>query len=331
VSFRLGGTDGVSVESDKWAGAWRSLGCRVVTVAGDGPVDRRVPGLGIDSARPVDRSVLEAALADADVVVVENVLSLPMNPDAAAVVADVLRGRPAVLRHHDLPWQRTRYADRPPPPDDPAWAHVVINRTSEHELAAIGIAASVLYNRFDIPIVDETRSAARNQLNLPHDSLIVLQPTRAIARKNVPAGVRLAEALGALYWLTGPAEEDYGPELARVLAGAACPVLHRPVADMALAYAACDVVAFPSTFEGFGNPVIESALHRRPLAVAEYPVLAELRAFGFQWFPAASPSQLASIDAAALAENRRLAERHFNLADLPEELAALCRRQGWTL
>lgn len=302
-----------------------------MTVAGDGPVDRLVPGLGIEDAGPPDRFALEAALADADLVVVENLLSLPMSPDAAAVAADVLRGRPALLRHHDLPWQRARYAAFPPPPDDPAWAHVVINRMSASELAEAGIEATVLYNRFPVDVAGVGRAIARQRLGLPLDEMIVLQPTRAIARKDVPAGVRLAEALGGLYWLTGPAEEGYGPELARVLAGARVPVVHRPAADMALAYAACDVVAFPSTFEGFGNPVIESALHCRPLAVSDYPALRELREFGFRWFPVDEPEALADITGDVLTENRRLAREHFDVADLPQELAALCERQGWGL
>ena len=307
----------------------------MLTVAGDGPVDRLLPGLAMDA--PVElvpsRAEVADALEDADLVVVENLCSLPLNPAAAAVVADVLRGRPAVLRHHDLPWQRERFAGAPPPPDDPAWAHAAISRTSAGELAACGIKASVLYNRFvtDTPVI--SRAAARASLGVDHEGLLVLQPTRAIARKNVPAGLRLAEALGAAYWLTGPAEEGYGPVLDELLAGAAVPVLRAPVAPggMALAYAACDVVAFPSTIEGFGNPVVESAVHRRPLAVADYPVLRELGAFGFRWFGVDEPQAWTTVDAVARAANAALARRHFSLADLPDELARLCERQGWRL
>ena len=47
VSFRLGGTDGVSIEAGKWAWALGRLGFEVVTVAGSGPVDRLVPGLSM--------------------------------------------------------------------------------------------------------------------------------------------------------------------------------------------------------------------------------------------------------------------------------------------
>jgi len=57
-----------------------------------------------------------------DLVVVENLCSLPLNPAASAAVAHG-PGRPAtILHHHDLAWQRPHLAHHPPPPDDPAWA-----------------------------------------------------------------------------------------------------------------------------------------------------------------------------------------------------------------
>src|SRR4051812_35535888 len=56
LSFRLGGTDGVSVVAATWIDALRATGFDVVTVAGEGPVDRRVPDLAIGrwpDGRPV--------------------------------------------------------------------------------------------------------------------------------------------------------------------------------------------------------------------------------------------------------------------------------------
>ncbi len=52
VSFRLGLTDGVSIVAANWAQAMRGLGFDVITVAGEGPVDRLVPGLALDATVP---------------------------------------------------------------------------------------------------------------------------------------------------------------------------------------------------------------------------------------------------------------------------------------
>ena len=330
LSFRLGGSDGVSVEAAKWAGAFTDLGFAVTTVAGEGPVDHLLPGLAIGAPAPPTRAELEDALAGADIVVVENLCSLPLNEAAASVVARCLHGRRALLHHHDLPWQRPQFAGHPPPPDDPRWWHVTVNDLSRRQLAHHAIAASVVRNAFDRDAPAGDRLATRRRLAVEEDDLVVLQPTRALERKNVPGGIALAEALGATYWLLGPAEDGFGPELERLVAKASCPIrlghgpgsLPLPVAD---AYAACDVVALPSTWEGFGNPAVESAVHRRPLAIGPYPVGAELEAFGFRWFDHTDVARVAQFvrrpDSALLVHNLGVARRHFALDDLPGRIA----------
>jgi glycosyltransferase involved in cell wall biosynthesis len=337
VSFRLGGTDGVAVEAAKWAWALGQLGWGVVTVAGEGPVDRLLPGLAMDAERPPSAKDLDVALADADLVVVENLCSLPLNEAAADAVAAALRGRPAVLHHHDLPWQRARFAGAPPPPHDPLWAHVTVNDLSRRQLAGRGIPATVVFNAFDTEPPAGRRDAVRAALGLSEDQTVVLQPTRAIPRKNVEAAIALARALGAVYWLLGPAEEGYGPQLHRLLAGAGVPVRHGPAPGQARtapedAYAACDVVALPSTWEGFGNPSVESAVHRRPLAIGPYPVAGELAAFGFRWFSPQDVGPLAAFvadpDEALLDHNHEVARRHFSLAQLPARLQAVLEGLG---
>src|SRR5206468_2492502 len=75
------------------------------------------------------------------------------------------------------------------------------------------------------------REETRTALGVGAEELLVLQPTRAIARKNIPAALRLAEALAdhldraVRFWLPGPAEDGYAATLADVLAATTVPVL----------------------------------------------------------------------------------------------------------
>jgi glycosyltransferase involved in cell wall biosynthesis len=314
------------VVAASWAASLTRLGWDVVTVAGDGPVDRLVPGLRWPPVSDPAEAEVREAIADVDLVVVENVCSLPLHAAATAAVAAALRGRPAVLHHHDLPWQRDRFAHVEGwPPDDPAWRHVTVNDLSRAQLADRGIDAVTIRPVVDVDAPPGDPAAVG--LFDPTER-VLLHPVRAIERKDVPAAVRLAEALGATYWLTGPAEEGY--DVGAALAGARCRVVHeRAPGRIADGYAAADAVAFPSTWEGFGVPVVESALHRRPLAIRRYPVADELAAFGFTWFPHDDPAPLATFladpDEALLDRNEAIAREHFSPARLDADLTALLR------
>jgi len=341
LSFRLGRADGVSVVAERWREALVGLGFEVSTVAGEGQVDRVVRGLAIDAPEEPTIDEVKGALDDFDVVVVENLLTIPMNLAASRVVAEVLRGRPAILHHHDPPWQRARYAEITElPPDDPAWRHVVINQLTRRELRdRLGVEAMYIPNAFDVDAPFGDRARARAALGIADDERLVLHPVRAIERKDVPTALALAEAVGATYWLPGPPEEGYGPTLDRLLASTSVRVVRQPLDGSitpADGYAACDAVLFPSTWEGFGNPPIEAAIHERPVAVGAFPVAEELRALGFRWLPTDDATPLAQVlargaDPADLAHNHRLAREHFSLARLRHDLRELLTDAGWML
>ncbi len=334
VSFRLGGTDGVAVVADMWVRALTDLGHQVRTVAGAGPVDALVPGLEIGAPAAPQRDDLEAAFDQVDVVVVENLCTIPLNLPASRAVAEVLQGRPAVLHHHDPPWQRTRFVHVSElPPDDPAWRHVTINDFTRIEFAERGLDAITIANVFDTDPPTGDRATIRMALDVADDEVLCAHPVRAIERKNVPAAIALTEAIGGTYWLMGPAEDGYDETLGRLLSQAGCRVIHAiPPGSMADAYAASDLVLFPSTWEGFGNPPIEAAIHRRPAVVGHYPAAQELRARGFSWFDpddvAGVAGALAAPDAGLLERNRQLAVEHFGIDRLRTDLRRLLAEFG---
>jgi len=327
VSFRLGLTDGVSVVAAAWQRLLEGQGFDVLTVAGDGPVDRRVPGLAIAAPAAPAIGELTEALADADLVIVENLLTIPLNVAASRALAEVLSGRPAILHHHDPPWQRPHLAHVTElPATDPAWRHVVITDHTRDEFAERGIEAVRIYNGFDTDGPQGERDQARAALGLG-DDVLALHPVRAIPRKNIPGALALCEALDATYWLPGPAEDGYDAELARLLEAAACPVRRSPMGPPADAYAAADVVVFPSTWEGFGNPPVEAAIHGRPAVVGHYPASDELRRLGLVWFEPddveAVARYLAAPDGGLVEQNRRVVEEHLSLPAVGAQLSAV--------
>jgi glycosyltransferase involved in cell wall biosynthesis len=360
VSFRLGGDDGVSVEARKWAWALRQLGFETRRVAGaiegaGGRDDVVIPGLAIDpieagssGAGGVEAAVLRRALEPADLVVVENICSLPLNLDAARAVARAARehtGR-VCFRHHDLAWQRRRLAHLEvefPPRIDGA-LHTTVNLRSRRELHARGYADAVtIHNYFDLDPPPHDRAATRDHLGFGDDDFVLFQPARAIERKNVPGALRFAQQLQGLVpglalrlWISGPAEDGYAPVLERIVERTQIPITIGRAPTAGDGYAASDLVVFPSTWEGFGNPVVESIAYRRACAAYPYPVLAEIVAAGVRVFSTQQPETVAKF----LAEQPAVRERFFNanvnrarvsfsLADLPGAIDETFASHGW--
>lgn len=347
ISFRFGPTDGVSVVARSWMAALEQFGFRITTISGETGSDVVVDGMGLS---PTGRSVdaisadLDTALADADLIIVENLLTIPMNLDASRAATRVLAGHHVIVHHHDPPWHRERFAHITElPATSQGWLHVAINRILREELADRGIHSTLIYNGFEVPDpapseeTEARRASVRSDLGVDPDEFLVAHPVRAIERKNVPAAIRLCEELGATYWLLGPAEEDYASTLEQVLGAARCRVIHASRGDRADIYAACDHVTFPSTWEGFGNPPIEASLYRRTVDVGTYPVGSELRELGFNWLDASDAAAVRAIHTAShsrdldemLNNNETVAREHFSFERMTTALEGLLMRAGW--
>jgi glycosyltransferase involved in cell wall biosynthesis len=88
-------------------------------------------------------------------------------------------------------------------------------------------------------------------------------------------------------------------------------------ADVAQLYRVSDVVLLPSEAEGFGLPLLESALARVPVVCADLPVFREVGGPGLYTFPvgAGAAQVAAQVDRALgqrAARQRRRAIRHYS-------------------
>ena len=353
VSFRLGGSDGVAIEARKWSTALETSGHSVTRIAGEfGDAtmgsDVHIPAIALaprqDADPAADLATLTSALNALDLLIVENLFSIPMRQEASALVAQAVRtwGGPVLCHHHDPAWQRPHLAHiKDLPPDLGRLTHVVINELTARQFAHRGMSASVLRNHFafDAPLGNRTTGRAAAAVlagvDVDEDTIIALHPVRAIERKNVPAALDAARALRSatgrpvLYWLAGGAEDGYGSQLDRHLAVAGVPWIQGMACSIADAYAAADVVVFPSTWEGFGNPNIESIQAEKPLVAGIYPAADELRSLGLvlpsmfeidqvgRWL--GDPQAWREV----AARNLQIARRHLNLSDLPDRLNPL--------
>ncbi len=232
---------------------------------------------------------------DVDVLVPQNSSTIPMQLPLGVATASLLSqtGMRAVAHHHDFAWERERFSPtgvadvlkRAFPPNAPGIRHMVINSLAQDELLARrGIRSAVLPNVMDFerPPAPGNPGAFRTYAGLDADDLLLLQPTRIIPRKAIEDAIILADRLGppAKVVITHP-EHDEGDTYSGLLEQVAaehrvdlrfCPVGEPGTPSLADAYAAADLVTYPSRIEGFGNALLEACFYRRPLLVNRYPV-----------------------------------------------------------
>jgi glycosyltransferase involved in cell wall biosynthesis len=266
---------------------------------------------------------LQTTLADRDLVIVHNVLTMPFNLPLAAALLELRR--PLVAWTHDLAWTMEQYAayrkekwpylllGRP----QPDVTYVVISRQRQAQVAAaFGLSRQqvpVVPNAIDPLDFAELGQNARRLLQRAgalEASPLVLVPIRVTPRKRLELAIGAAAELsprmpGLRVVVTGPLgphnpdNRRYADQLLQqrsrlglervvqfLFEQAGSDGVH-PVrnTDVAELYRISDVVLLPSDAEGFGLPVLEAALARVPLVCADLPVLREVGGAGMYTFP----------------------------------------------
>ena len=206
--IRLGGADGVAVEARKWEWALQELGFSVRRVAGELDDDRRaddvaLPFLAIDppegtSPAPIragdrarrrrPRGRREPLLAPDQPrrVGAGGHRARPRTTVGSCSTTTTCRGNAPVCRR--LPTCRRTDANS---------LHVTINDHSRVQLENRGFDAITLRNAFDLDPVRGDRERTRVEFGFAPDDVVLLQPTRAIPRKNIPAAIEFAAELAA--------------------------------------------------------------------------------------------------------------------------------------
>jgi len=138
------------------------------------------------------------------------------------------------------------------------------------------------------PATAQDAAAFRAAAGLGEADLLLLQPTRVVPRKGIELTLRLAHELAdervkvVVTHDDGDEGEAYGrrlrAEAERLKVDLRFVPTRPPDGDdperpsLADAYAAADLVCYPSRYEGFGNALLEAFFYRRPVLVNRYPV-----------------------------------------------------------
>ncbi len=255
---------------------------------------------------------------DLDLLIVENAFAIPLNLPLGLALAEVVAetGIPVIAHHHDLPWERQRFAANSVadvlaaafPPPLPSIRHVVINSVQAQQLASrTGIVSRVVPNVMDFdvppPPPDEWAQAARADLGVDPGEALILQPTRIVQRKGIEHAIELTRRLGipaalVISHASGDEGDEYEQrvrdyaqllgvhvrfEAEQVNATRGLTPDGRRRYVLADVYPHADLVTYGSSIEGFGNAFLEAVYHRRPLVVNRYSIYElDIKPRGFQ-------------------------------------------------
>ena len=254
-----------------------------------------------------------------ELLVPQNILAIPMNVPLGLAMTEVMAetGIPSIAHHHDFAWERERftvtsgadYLAAAFPPTLPALVHVVINSMQQKELARrYGQASTIIPNVIDFetppPGIDEYSKDFRKEIGLSEDDILVLQPTRLVARKGIEHSIELLRRLReprlklVLSHPGGDEGDAYSVLLRERIIDAGIQALFiadrigetrglrvdgKKLYTLYDIYPHADLVTYPSYYEGFGNAFLEAVYFGKPVVVNMYAVYArDIDPLGFQ-------------------------------------------------
>ena len=242
-----------------------------------------------------------------DILCVQNALCIPMNvPLGLALTTFIAEtGFPTIAHHHDFYWERDRFSVNAVgdflsmsfPPNLPSILHATINSAAQRTLShRCGVASTLIPNvlNFDEPHIgfDDYNTDFRQAIEVDEDDILFLQPTRIVPRKGIEHSISLVAQLNnpkcKLVVTHASGDEGHEYRMALVEMAERQGVDLRFVADrigeerstengaktydLADAYANADFITYPSTYEGFGNALIEAFYFRKPVLVNRYSI-----------------------------------------------------------
>lgn len=230
-----------------------------------------------------------------DVLIPQNALSIPMQLPLGLALAGLARdGLPMLAHHHDFAWERERFypngvaaiLESAFPPVAPAVQHLVINSPAQRALLERKAAPStVLPNVMDFenPPPPGDAGAFRRYAGIADDDTLLIQATRIIPRKSIELTLDLAARMTdrtVKVVVTHPSLDEGGEYASALVRRAAelgvdyrvAAVGERGQPSLADAYAAADLVTYPSRIEGFGNALLEAVYYGCAVLVNRYPV-----------------------------------------------------------
>jgi glycosyltransferase involved in cell wall biosynthesis len=254
-----------------------------------------------------------------EVIIPQNILAIPMHIPLGLALTEVMAetGIPTIAHHHDFAWERERfivssvndYLRAAFPGAMPAVEHVVINSMAQKELARrCSLSSSIIPNILDFetppPPIDDYNADLRAEIGLREDDILILQPTRVVARKGIEHAIDLTRRLNdprAKLVISHPAGDEGSAYLQMLRdriedakidvrfisdrVGETRGVLPdgRKIYTLFDIYPHADLVTYPSYYEGFGNAFLEAIYFGKPVLVNTYAVYArDIDPLGFK-------------------------------------------------